>query len=150
MSECEQGRYRRTTEACAQFQGNTKTDYLSPLDGAALQHNHLSSCWHFGTAPNFGFFFVPSTSSELRMEVKVIGILGGGQLGRMMAIAAHNLGTVKVRVLVGRLRQRCFYHAHIGHHFSTNPHFPPTHSVSPVDRLDALYFYITTNITGRI
>lgn len=28
--------------------------------------------------------------------MKVVGVLGGGQLGRMMAIAAHNLGTVKV------------------------------------------------------
>eukprot|EP00729_Bicosta_minor_P000456 gene456-28714_t len=30
------------------------------------------------------------------MDRKIIGVLGGGQLGRMMAIAAHNLGTVKI------------------------------------------------------
>lgn len=32
------------------------------------------------------------------MDRKIIGVLGGGQLGRMMAIAAHNLGTVKVLI----------------------------------------------------
>ena len=30
------------------------------------------------------------------MEQLKIGILGGGQLGRMMAIAAHNLGEIAV------------------------------------------------------
>ena len=29
----------------------------------------------------------------------VVGVLGGGQLGRMMAIAAHNLGTVNIVAL---------------------------------------------------
>ncbi len=35
-------------------------------------------------------------SSSSQREQLVVGVLGGGQLGRMMAIAAHNLGTVTV------------------------------------------------------